>query len=363
MSTPFIPDFRSIGQNIYFYEPDLNDTPIPQDAKTHPTLIILCTWFGGATPRRVAKYTSGYRQRYLRTPILLINTSFRDYAARSLHSIDANLTPAKNTITKILQSTPNATILLHVFSNGGCNTVTQLARAMKSPSSTSAIPADFKSALKLIIFDCCPGDSSFDRLYAAGAMALPTAQPGRAIGAAVLYSTAKVAYALQGVGAMRSIDDYRADLIDPEIFGDARRLYLYSRIDDMIPWKDVEGHMIEASGRGYAVTGVGFEDGKHYLGDYAPKALSLLRSKVQSGWVMYEWSSCTGNLEDGEDYQRADAEAFFNTEAYTSLPGCRVSGSSYPELTGHGNSRSTIFSQCQTIVVATYIRNTWFEQF
>lgn len=94
-------------------------------------------------------------------------------------------------------------------------------------------------------------------------MALPTAQPGRAIGAAVLYSTAKVAYALQGVGAMRSIDDYRADLNDPEIFGDARRLYLYSRIDDMIPWKDVEGHMIEASGRGYAVTGVGFEDGKH----------------------------------------------------------------------------------------------------
>ncbi|RDH21916.1 hypothetical protein M747DRAFT_294648 [Aspergillus niger ATCC 13496] len=34
------------------------------------------------------------------------------------------------------------------------------------------------------------------------------------------------------------------------------------------------------------------------LGDYAPKALSLLRSKVQSDWVMYEWSSCTGNLEE-----------------------------------------------------------------
>ncbi|GLA34482.1 hypothetical protein AnigIFM63309_007031 [Aspergillus niger] len=263
MSTPFIPDFRSIGQNIYFYEPDLNDTPIPQDAKRHPTLIILCTWFGGATPRRVAKYTSGYRQRYLRTPILLINTSFRDYAARSLHSIDANLTPAKNTITKILQSTPDARILLHVFSNGGCNTVTQLARAMKSPSSASAIPADFKSALKLIIFDCCPGDSSFDRFYAAGAMALPTAQPGRAIGTAVLYSTSKVAYALQGIGAMRSIDNYRADLNDPAIFGDARRLYLYSRIDDMIPWREVEGHMIEASSRGFAVTGVSFEDGKH----------------------------------------------------------------------------------------------------
>ena len=257
MSAPFITDFRSIGQNIYYYEPDLIDTPIPENANIHPSLIILCTWYGGATPRRVAKYTSGYRQRYPRTSILLINTSFRDYVARSLHSIDGNLTPAKNTITKTLQSTPDARILLHVFSNGGCNTVTQLARAMKSE------PVNLKSALKLIIFDCCPGDSSFDRLYAAGAVALPTAQPGRAIGTAVLYSTAKVGYALQSIKAMRSIDDYRADLNDTEIFGEARRLYLYSRIDNMIPWKDVEGHMIEASRRGYRVTGVSFEDGKH----------------------------------------------------------------------------------------------------
>ncbi|GAQ45612.1 DNA repair protein [Aspergillus tubingensis] len=257
MSAPFITDFRSIGQNIYYYEPDLIDTPIPENENIHPSLIILCTWYGGATPRRVAKYTSGYRQRYPRTSILLINTSFRDYVARSLHSIDGNLTPAKNTITKTLQSTPDARILLHVFSNGGCNTVTQLARAMKSE------PVNFKSALKLIIFDCCPGDSSFDRLYAAGAVALPTAQPGRAIGTAVLYSTAKVGYALQSIKAMRSIDDYRADLNDTEIFGEARRLYLYSRIDNMIPWKDVEGHMIEASRRGYRVTGVSFEDGKH----------------------------------------------------------------------------------------------------
>ncbi|RAH59265.1 DNA repair protein [Aspergillus piperis CBS 112811] len=257
MSAPFIPDFPSIGKNIYYYEPDLIDTPIPENANTHPSLIILCSWYGGATPRRVAKYTSGYRQRYPRTSILLINTSFRDYVARSLHSIDGNLTPAKNTITKTLQSTPDARILLHVFSNGGCNTVTQLARAMKSE------PVNFKSALKLIIFDCCPGDSSFDRLYAAGAVALPTAQPGRAIGTAVLYSTAKVGYALQSMKAMRSIDDYRADLNDAEIFGEARRLYLYSRIDEMIPWKDVEGHMIEASRRGYSVTGVSFEDGKH----------------------------------------------------------------------------------------------------
>ncbi|OOF93411.1 hypothetical protein ASPCADRAFT_173156 [Aspergillus carbonarius ITEM 5010] len=254
MDDAVIPDFRSIGQNIHLYEP-----AIANPYSTHPSLIILCTWYGGATPRRVSKYTTGYRQCYPGAAILLINTSFRDFAIRSLHSIDPNLAPARELITRVLQSTPNATILVHVFSNGGCNTITQLARSM-----TTTKGADFKTALKLMIFDCCPGDSSFQRLYGAAAVALPTTQPGRAIGTAFLYPTARVAHAMQTVGWMRSIDDYRADLNDPNIFGPkACRLYLYSLTDDMIPWEDVEGHMNAATEKGYPVTGVSFKDSRH----------------------------------------------------------------------------------------------------
>ncbi|PWY90580.1 hypothetical protein BO94DRAFT_593481, partial [Aspergillus sclerotioniger CBS 115572] len=224
-----------------------------------PSLIILCTWYGGATPRRVSKYTTGYRQCYPGAAILLINTCFRDFTVRSLHSIDPNLAPARELITRVLQANPDATILLHLFSNGGCNTITQLARSMTTTKS-----ADFRSALKLMIFDCCPGDSSFQRLYGAAAVALPTTQPGRAVGTAFLYPTARIAHAMQTVGLMRSIDDYRVDLNDPRFFGtEARRLYLYSLTDDMIPWVDVEGHMNDARQKGYSVMGVSFEDSRH----------------------------------------------------------------------------------------------------
>ncbi|PYI00248.1 hypothetical protein BO78DRAFT_402179 [Aspergillus sclerotiicarbonarius CBS 121057] len=257
MDDLFIPHFRSIGQNIHLCEASLN--PSSAHPPSHPSLIILCTWYGGATPRRVSKYTTGYRQRYPGATILLINTSFRDFTVRSLHAIDPNLTPAKDLITRVLQSNSDASILLHMFSNGGCNTITQLARSM-----TAAKDVDFRSALKLMIFDCCPGDSSFQRLYGAAAVALPTTQPSRAIGTAFLYPTARVAHVMQNVGLMRSIDDYRADFNDPNIFGPkARRLYLYSLTDDMIPWEDVEGHMDEARQKGYSVVGVSFEDARH----------------------------------------------------------------------------------------------------
>ncbi|PWY83561.1 hypothetical protein BO70DRAFT_379341 [Aspergillus heteromorphus CBS 117.55] len=256
MDPPFIENFRSIGQNIYLHEPSA--TPQSPD----PALIIICTWFGGATPRRISKYTTRYRQNYPDTSILLLVSSIRDFTVRSFNAVDPNLTPARDSITRILQSNPNASILLHVFSNGGCNTVTHLARSMKDASLAGGV--DFKSALKLIVFDCCPGDTSFQRFWNAAAVALPTTQPGRALGSAVLYPTARAVSALQSVGVMRSIDVYRAELNDPAVFGKpARRLYLYSLVDDMIPWEEVERHLDEARERGYEAGGVRFEDGRH----------------------------------------------------------------------------------------------------
>ncbi|RAK95609.1 uncharacterized protein BO80DRAFT_429715 [Aspergillus ibericus CBS 121593] len=253
MVDPFIPHFRSIGQNIHLHEP----TSTPSD--THPALIILCTWFGGATPRRIAKYTTAYREHYPGAAIVLLNTCFRDYLARSFQTIDPNLTPARELITRVLHANRDASVLLHIFSNGGCNTVTQLARSM-----TTATGVDFRSAIKLMVFDCCPGDASFQRFYGAAAVALPATQPGRAIGTIILYPTLRVAHAVQSVGLMRSIDDYQADLNDPSLFGtEARRLYLYSLTDGMIPWEDVVGHMDEAREKGYSVLGVSFEDSRH----------------------------------------------------------------------------------------------------
>lgn len=78
----------------------------------------LCTWLGGATPQRIQKYISGYRALYPTSAILLITT--------------------------------------HIFSHGGCNTAIQLALSLQT-----ATNFQIGNHLKGIIFDCCPGETSF----------------------------------------------------------------------------------------------------------------------------------------------------------------------------------------------------------
>ena len=49
--------YQNIGSGIFLYEPTSTNTPEDQDAdQTAPSLIVLCTWMGGATDRRIQKY-------------------------------------------------------------------------------------------------------------------------------------------------------------------------------------------------------------------------------------------------------------------------------------------------------------------
>ncbi|KAL4862241.1 hypothetical protein BDV12DRAFT_179075 [Aspergillus spectabilis] len=156
-------------------------------------------------------------------------------------------------------------ILLHIFSHGGSNIATQLARSIKEHN-----PAEhelFTSALRQVIFDCCPGDSSFQRNYNAAAVSLPPAstQPiAHLLGKSVLYPSIGTISALQSLGILRGVESLRAELNDPAVFGiPARRLYLYSCEDEMVRWEDVERHMGEAASKGYVADGMRFEKGPH----------------------------------------------------------------------------------------------------
>ena len=57
----------------------------------------------------------------------------------------------------------------------------------------------------------------------------------------------------------------RKCLNDPEMFGvDVPRLYVYSKADELVPWRDVESHAEDAGRRGYGeVKRVLFEDSAH----------------------------------------------------------------------------------------------------
>ncbi|KAH8720276.1 Transmembrane protein 53 [Beauveria bassiana] len=251
----------SIGSGIYLYDPPAKPTA------SDPALIILSTWLGGATPRRISKYVAGYHELYSNSAILVLTTKIADITVLPSSALHARLQPARMTIRRILSSLPNnstPSILLHIFSHGGCNTALQLMHSLQNEPVLD-YTVDFASHLYGIIFDCCPGDGSFNRAYKAAAASLPDAFLPQSIGRMLLIPLISTITFLQCIGGMKSITDLRRELNDPGVFGtSARRLYLYSSGDQMVQWQDVEAHLEAArSVSDHPVTGLRFTESGH----------------------------------------------------------------------------------------------------
>ncbi|KAK8067277.1 hypothetical protein PG997_014024 [Apiospora hydei] len=280
-----------LGNNIFLYETtttkshnDANTSPLPAaeaDLETPPPprLIILCTWLGGATTQRVNKYVAGYQALYP-THLLLIRTVFIDISLRTFAALRAQLQPARDAISRIMEQHPNDDglnngILLHIFSHGGCNRALQLAWSHGSSPSSQL----FRDNLRLVVFDCCPGDASFDKAYKAAIISLPQTRflDVRSLGAPLVYGAVAAIHGLQSAGLMRSVRELRRELNDPSAFGtQAGRLYLYSRADAMVAAEDVLAHAREAgAGLGCAVETVEFEEAAH---------CALVREDAQRYW-------------------------------------------------------------------------------
>lgn len=271
-------DSVPLGNNIYLFEPTKGDksrnTDHSDGSPPAPSLIILCTWLGGATTARVAKYTSWYRKQHPNVHLLLIRTVFLDLSARSVATIRTRLKPARDAIIRILQH-PNSPevqrhedypvsaalpgVLLHIFSHGGCNTAIQLAISLHEDEGTL-----LRDRIHQIVFDSCPGDDTFEKAYNAAMVSLPPALSGNIFGAAAAYSAVTIITALPSVGLMSSVVDMRQNLNDPALFGThARRLYLVSRCDRMVAVEDVLSHAQAAEAAGYEVGLVVFNEAPH----------------------------------------------------------------------------------------------------
>lgn len=253
-----------LGPNILLFPPPQQSAP-DSAASQQPSVVILCTWLGGATERRVRKYSTGYRALYQSATILVIRTVLMDLTIRSFAAIRSRLAPARQAISSILQGAQNEDgspkpALLHIFSHGGCNTAIQLMASMSSEERTL-----LHERLRLVVFDCCPGDTSFERAYEAGLLSLPPQMPFRStLGTAAVYAFVSLIHGLQAAGIMLSVDDMRQELNQPSVFGPgARRLYLFSDEDRAVAPQDVISHAEQGEMAGFSVETARFNDSPH----------------------------------------------------------------------------------------------------
>lgn len=268
MTSLFEP-LQIIGENIYLHRS--SDKDHHHGPTGAPALVILCTWAGGATPRRINKYLAQYRQIYPSSALLLITTNIPNTAFRPLRWIRHRLRPARHAIRQILTPATGdngppaggngSGILLHLFSHGGCNMGVQLSLAMREENDRGAA---FLSNIQGIILDCSPGDDTFERSYRAALLSVPQNTLAQFVGGTVIYPTLSVLNGLQHAGVLRAVRDLRARLNDPITFGmDAKRLYIYSKEDVMVGWEDVQSHFEDAKAKGYIADQIVFETGSH----------------------------------------------------------------------------------------------------
>ncbi|KAL7937323.1 hypothetical protein V8C35DRAFT_292221 [Trichoderma chlorosporum] len=251
---------EAIGQEIYYIS---RHTDSIRRTNNAPRLIILCTWLGGAAPHRIKKYLDGYESLYPDSSILLITARFLEMVALPFSVIHARLAPARDIMVQCVEAvaeTERPSILWHIFSHGGCNSAIQMALSLHDQHAD----IDLSKHVGLFIMDCCPGDASFENGFKAATYSLPSVFPARLVGQALLYPTMAMITGLQNAGLMRSVKHLRADLNDPSVLGTARRLYLYSKADQVVRWEDVEAHIEDArTQQGLHAKGVAFDGSPH----------------------------------------------------------------------------------------------------
>jgi hypothetical protein len=259
---PVFPGFTALSDQVFVREADAQDGPAPPD---HPSAVVVFGW-GDGLPKHVTKYTDGFHALFPHAKLIAVlspisKAMFSDLDQRSeamVHVVDA-LFPAGPS------SNPrDGAILMHAMSNTG-------AINYAATINTYKLRYDAPLPHKLLSFDSTPGstDMTIDNLRRWGrAMALGTAGwfpwpfvVTQTLWAAVLVANGCYEWCIgrTHAGALArqttNMDTYETK--------DSRRLYLYSKEDDLIGYGDIERHIAESKELGWEADFEMFEGSNH----------------------------------------------------------------------------------------------------
>ena len=288
-------DFIKIGPRTSLFTP-LNPTS--------GQLIIICTWLGAAR-KHISKYFALYRQIAPGARILLVESNvpilISSYVRQrndikpavsavldTLRECDIRTAPSENakaisngtnTVNNNDQhgslpsnaNKPTPQILLHVFSNGGTNTATQLLIVLN---------ARLQAPLPLagLLCDSSPAEGTYWRSYDAMLLSLPKDVATRFLGALACHCILILLYTWIACGNENPASLQRRTMLDEKTVSPSweeeigeigekkvggRVSYFYSKEDRMCLWSDVRGHADQARKLGWDVTEVLFEGSGH----------------------------------------------------------------------------------------------------
>ena len=341
--SPHLDDFVHIGPRASLYTPSKSSVG---------QLVILCTWLGAAR-KHITKYTTLYQRIAPGARILLIESNvpilvsayarqrnqiqsavsvvldtisecgFLDELPSSSKEASSVFTekchPADDDATTLAGSSPK--IVIHTFSNGGSNTITQLLIELRK-----RLPCPIPIAG--IVMDSCPAKGTYWRSYNAMVLSLPPGVGTRLAGAVAVHFLLVLLYTWIACGNENPASLMRRTLLDErtlcnadaranrgrsteivngptsdektheEMQNDAavhptgRACYLYSKEDKMVEWTDISDHAKDARHRGWCVEEVVFAGSAHcaHMSRFEDQYVSAVKG-------MWEGSSKVGRNE------------------------------------------------------------------
>ncbi|KAF4977214.1 hypothetical protein FZEAL_6242 [Fusarium zealandicum] len=254
---PVLPGFTAVNPQILVQEA-LPEKP-PAD---HPEAIVIYGW-GDGLAKHVNKYAEGYRVLYPYSKQIIILSPISQVMFTSLEQRTEGVVPVLENLDQVLGDRKSS-VLIHAMSNTGAISYGTTIKAFKDHND-SAFPH------QLLVLDSTPGSPWLSRRTLGDwsrAMSLGTAKwfpwpfaVTQFIWAGILLVNGSYQWLTgtepSGAFALRVIDD------DTYETKDAKRLYLYSKEDDLISYEDIEMYVAESKQKGYEMRTELFEGTGH----------------------------------------------------------------------------------------------------
>ncbi|KAK2934844.1 Protein of unknown function DUF829, TMEM53 [Fusarium oxysporum f. sp. vasinfectum] len=233
---PELAGFKTINAKLLVSE-ETSEKP-PAD---HPAAVVIYGW-GDGLARHVGKYAEGYRALFPHSKILIILSPISDAMFTGLETRTRAMQHVIDNLDGLLEE-KTAPILIHSMSNTGAISYATTLKAFRDKNGR-------QMPHQLLVLDSTPGNPfwSWERLGQwSHAMALGTAK---------FFPWPFVI--TKGIwGFVLTLDVVIKKLTD------SKRLYLYSKEDQIISHMDIEGYIAESQQRGYETRQELFVDTDH----------------------------------------------------------------------------------------------------
>ncbi|KAB5545475.1 hypothetical protein GE09DRAFT_1175098 [Coniochaeta sp. 2T2.1] len=282
---PNFPDYQVVTRQIYVRPAD-SPSSIPASS---PTVIVLYCW-GDSNPKHVGKYTDGYRALYPQARLVVVFGPILKAITQTLPKRSATMAPCVDAIfggTNDTAEHARERVMVVCMSNtGGIN----FAATLHAYKARFGVMMPYA----LLVMDSTPGNPEFIRnVYPwTRAMALGAGHFLPWVPFFIRQTLALVFLAgLHGIGRLTGNQSAArfsvAAINDQENLSvvTAKKLYLYSKGDDIIFWKDIEEQAADARTRGYDVELEMFEGTPH---------VGHMREHPEQYWnaISKRWAEC-----------------------------------------------------------------------